>query len=100
MSQAGIGLAALAGQGIFGPMGNSLAIVVAALIIALTIAFTSRWSIAVGPTNEAGITSSGLRDYARLGVYRLDRWTGAVVWCGQQALPSPMSASPFTCDVK
>jgi hypothetical protein len=81
-------------------MNNPLAILIGALIIGAAIAFSFRYSIAVGPTREAGAAVGGGLDYPRPGVYRLDRWTGSVIWCGQQFLPSPSSASQFTCEVK
>jgi hypothetical protein len=81
-------------------MGTPAAILVGAVVIAASIAVSLHYSIAVGPTRTGGAALGGGPDYDRPGVYRLDRWTGEVVWCGQQLLPSPVSASRFTCEVK
>jgi hypothetical protein len=79
-------------------MGNPLAILVGAALVAAAVAFTFRWSIAVGPTNvEATLGGQAL---PRIGVYRLDRWTGQVAWCGQRGVPEALSAAPVTCEVK
>jgi hypothetical protein len=55
-------------------MGIPVAIVIGALIVGAAIAFTFRWELVVGPNRD-------FRDLAQPGIYRLDRWSGAVAWC-------------------
>ena len=57
-------------------MSAPVAIVVGAVIIAAAVALTSHWSIE--PVS------------GRVGAFRLNRWTGDVVWCGftGNAIPS------------
>jgi hypothetical protein len=75
-------------------MGNPLAILAGALIIGLSILFVGRWSVVAGSNIDP-------RELSYVGVYRLDRWTGAVTWCGRALyLPSIATASPLTCDVR
>jgi len=62
-------------------MGIPGAIVAGALILAATIGILFRWTIVIGPT-------TGERtDYPIQGIYRLDRWTGTVMWCRSYGLP-------------
>jgi hypothetical protein len=51
-------------------MNVSAAIIAGALVIAATIALTSRWAIV--PTSTV------------VGALRLDRWTGQIAWCSPQ----------------
>ena len=75
-------------------MGIPAAIVTGALIIAATVAATSHWSFAVGPMRDRD------PDFIRPGVFRLNRWTGTVVWCGPRGLPDPTSAVVLQCEAK
>lgn len=59
-----------------------VAIVLAAALIAASIAVTNRWAI------------SNAAPYG--GAYRLDRWTGQTMWCSHTATltPSPLDCQP------
>lgn len=63
---------------LFGSMGIPVTIVLGALIIGAVIALSMRWELVVGPNRDFGDTSQP-------GIYRLDRWTGKVVWCATPA---------------
>jgi hypothetical protein len=67
----------------FGTMGIPAAIIAGALIIAAAIVFSARWSIVPATVHN--------------GVYRLDRWTGSVVWCLPSAAPSVETAGRMNC---
>jgi hypothetical protein len=68
-------------------MGIRAVIFTSALMIAAAIAVSLRFSIVVGPTIEVANSI----EYPRAGIYRLDHWTGAVMWC---ATPRPISDVP------
>jgi hypothetical protein len=59
------------------------AIVAAALIVGASIALTSHWSIA--PTGNL------------IGAFRLNRWTGEVVWC---ATPLGQTKNRLDCEAR
>jgi len=65
-------------RGTNGPQGLivPLAIIFAGVSIAAAIAFTSHWSI---------VPVGG----GRQGAYRLDRWTGEIIWCWHQRSQAP-----------
>ena len=73
-------------------MNTSAAILTGALIIGTAIAFTLRWDIAIGPTQQQNT------EYPIQGVYRLDRWTGKIVWCAPTPFPGPLRPREVTCD--
>jgi hypothetical protein len=77
-------------------MGKPAAILAGAIIIGAAILFSAHWSLVVGPT--VGTVPTG--EYPREGIYRLDRWTGSVAWCGTTGLPTPNEAAPVNCEVK
>jgi hypothetical protein len=76
-------------------MGIPVAILTGTLIIAATVAVLLRWSIVVGPTTGEA-TDTPLQ-----GIYRLDRWTGAVTWCRPMyGLPGVLSPAKVNCEAK
>jgi hypothetical protein len=65
-------------------MNQSAAIIIAGGLIAAAIALTNHWQIA--GTGSAAVAFA-----------RLDRWTGAVVWCGfteKNTTPMKLDCSP------
>ena len=57
-------------------MQNSVGTIVAAVVISLALLVLYRWELVA---SGAGMATNG--------VYRLDRWSGAVVACGQRTSP-------------
>ncbi|QWG21053.1 hypothetical protein KMZ93_13370 [Bradyrhizobium sediminis] len=57
-------------------MQNSIGTIIAAVVISVALLVLFRWELVAA---GAGMATNG--------VYRLDRWTGAIVACGQRANP-------------
>jgi hypothetical protein len=76
------------------PVGIAAAILTGALIVAATIAVLLRWTIVVGPTT--GETT----DHPIQGIYRLDRWTGSVMWCRPHGLPGLVAPTKVYCEAE
>jgi len=56
------------------------AIILAGVLIAASVAMTNRWAI----SNSAPFA----------GAYRLDRWTGQIMWCSHTP---PLTPNPLDC---
>jgi hypothetical protein len=65
-------------------MNTGYALIVGAVIVAVVVAFGTRWSVSTLGTQ----TTSA--------IYRLDRWTGAITWC----VPRTPPPSKLDCEVQ